>query len=110
MAKSYRFLLISAALAVFAVSCSTTRILEDGQYRLVKNEIKVSNDKGFNPKKLEPYIKQKPNKGLALAVYNFSRKENSFWHRIGKAPVVYDHALVESSVDNMLRHLEYLGY
>ena len=110
MAKSYRFLLISAALAVFAVSCSTTRILEDGQYRLVKNEIKISNDKGFNPKKLEPYIKQKPNKGLALAVYNFSRKENSFWHRIGKAPVVYDHALVESSVDNMLRHLEYLGY
>lgn len=111
MAKSNRFLLISAFAAVIAaVSCSTTRVLEDGQYRLVQNEIKVSNDKNFNPKKLEPYIKQRPNRGLALAIYNLSRKENSFWHKMGKAPVIYDHDLVESSIDNMLRHLEYLGY
>ena len=111
MAKSLRFLSVFALFSVWAaVSCSTTRVLEDGQYRLVKNEIKVEDEKGFNPKKLEPYIKQKPNKGLALAIYNLSSKENSFWHKIGKAPVVYDHAQVESSVENMLRHLEYLGY
>ena len=111
MAKSLRFVYVFALFSVWAaVSCSTTRVLEDGQYRLVKNEIKVEDEKGFNPKKLEPYIKQKPNKGLALAIYNLSSKENSFWHKIGKAPVVYDHAQVESSVENMLRHLEYLGY
>ncbi len=111
MSKSRLILLISAFLTGWmAVSCSTTRVLEDGQYRLVRNEINVYNDKDFNPKQLEPYIKQKPNRGLALAIYNWSRKENSLWHKLGKAPVVYDHAQVESSVENMLRHLEYLGY
>ena len=40
-------------------SCSTTRVLEEGQYRLAKNEVEITNDRKFNPKEVEKYIKQK---------------------------------------------------
>ena len=49
------------ATAILAASCSTTRVLQDGEYRLAKNKISVSNDKKFNANSLEPYLKQKPN-------------------------------------------------
>ena len=50
-----------AALLSVAGSCSTTRVLQDGEYRLAKTEVHVSNDKKFNTGKIDPYIKQKPN-------------------------------------------------
>ena len=53
------FLIASVLLA--AVSCSTTRVLQDGEYRLAKNTVNVVNDKKFNAGNIEPYIKQKPN-------------------------------------------------
>ena len=109
--KPRRFLLISALAAGWlAASCSTTRVLGDGQYQLVRNEVKVLNDKKFDTGLLEPYIKQKPKMSPSMYVYNWSRKENSLWHKLGTAPVVYDADQVESSVSNMLRHLAYLGY
>jgi len=46
---------------IAAISCSTTKVLQDGQYRLAKNKIEVTNDKHFNTNQLQPYIKQKPN-------------------------------------------------
>ena len=111
MCKSERFLVLAILLiGCLAASCSTTRVLGDGQYRLVKNTVKILEDKDFNPNQLEPYIKQRPNRGLAIAGYNWSRNENSLWRKLGKAPVIYDHDLVESSTENMIRHLEYLGY
>ena len=42
------FLIASVLLA--AVSCSTTRVLQDGEYRLAKNTVNVVNDKKFNDK------------------------------------------------------------
>ena len=53
-----------AALLSVAGSCSTTRVLQDGEYRLAKTEVHVSNDKKFNTGKIDPYIKQKPNSNL----------------------------------------------
>jgi hypothetical protein len=43
-----------------ALSCSTTRTLQDGEYRLAKNRIEVVNDKDFNTGSLNAYVKQKP--------------------------------------------------
>lgn len=114
-------IIFSIILAFIAAnSCSTTRVLQDGQYRLSKNKIEVTNDKNFNVNQLQPYIKQKPNSYFIfgwnpfLNVYNWSNGKGKAWdklvQRIGVAPVVYDSELVESSISNMENHLEYLGY
>ena len=102
-------------------SCSTTRVLEEGQYRLARNKVEITNDKKFNPKEVEKYIQQKSNTYLLfgwnpfLNVYNWSGKDtdklsNRFLRKIGEAPVVYQPSQVDATIDNMKRHLEYLGY
>ena len=112
------YLIILAALSV--ISCSTVRVLQDGQYRLAENDIEVTNDRHFNSNQLQPYIKQKPNSYFIfgwnpfLSVYNWSNGKGKGWdklvQKIGVAPVVYDAELVETSISNMENHLEYLGY
>ena len=101
-------------------SCSTTKVLQDGEFRLARNTLSVTNDKTFNTARIEPYLKQKPNSYFIfgwnpfLNVYNWSNGKGGGWDRfvqkIGVAPVVYDPEMVESSVENISRHLEYLGY
>lgn len=115
----YRLLSISAA-GLFLLSCSTTRVLPDGEYRLQKNNITVTNDKHFNVNNIEPYIKQSPNSYFIfgwnpfLNIYNWSNGKGNGWDRfvqkIGEAPVVYAPDLVESSVTNITEHLNYMGY
>ena len=105
---------------IVALSCSTTRVLQENQYRLSDNKITVTNDKKFNTSSLTPYLKQKPNPSIFfgwnpfLSVYNWSNGNDSGWdkfvQKIGQAPVIYDADLVESSVDNIMNHLEYQGY
>ena len=107
-------------LAMTVVSCSTTRVLQEDQYRLTDNNIRVTNDKKFNTASLTPYIKQKPNPSVMfgwnpfLSVYNWSNGKGKGWdrfvQRIGQAPVIYDADLVESSIENIENHLEYQGY
>lgn len=109
------------ATAVLSFSCSTTRVLGDGQFRLADNKVVVDNDRKFNTKEIESYIKQKPNSYIIfgwnpfLNIYNWSGKNadkgiNKFLREIGTAPVVYQPSQVEASVENINRHLEYLGY
>ena len=116
-----RFLIISAFVAALSMaSCSTTRVLQDDQYRLTKNKIEVLNDKHFNTSTLTPYLKQKPNPSIIfgwnpfLSVYNWSNGNGKTWDRlvrkIGQAPVIYDADMVESSMNNICDHLEYQGY
>lgn len=113
--------LISTGLALLAAfSCSTTRVLQDGEYRLARNNIEVINDNKFNINEIEPYLKQKANSYFIfgwnpfLNVYNWQTGKGNGWDRfvqkIGVAPVVYDPELVESSIENVTNHLEYLGY
>lgn len=104
-----------SAVAALLLSCSTTRVLQDGEYRLASNKIEIMNDDEFNPNSLEPYIKQK-HKGWSpfLNVYNWSNGKGKGWdkfvQRIGVAPVVYDPQQVDNSISNIDNHLEYLGY
>ena len=107
------------AAAVISFSCSTTRVLQEGEYRLQKNTLEVTNDRKFNARSLEPYIKQSPNPTFLgwnpfLNVYNWSDGKGKGWdkfvRKIGVEPVVYDPDLVESSIENISNHLEYLGY
>ncbi len=114
-----RIAVVSAAFAL-ALSCSTTKVLQEGEYRLAKNTIEVENDNKFNPNELEPYIKQRPNSYFVfgwnpfLNIYNWQNGKGKGWDKfvtkIGVAPVVFDSTLVYNSIDNITKHLEYLGY
>ena len=53
------FLLMATIFA--ALACSTTRVLDDGQYMLADNRITVTNDKEFDTEGLESYLRQQPN-------------------------------------------------
>ena len=119
--KATSAILLTLIAAALLSSCSTTRVLEEGQYRLARNKVEITNDKKFNPKEVEKYIQQKSNTYLFLGwnpflnVYNWSGKDtgkfsNKFLRKIGVAPVVYQPSQVDASIENMKRHLEYLGY
>ncbi len=107
---------MAAILGLLTTSCSSTRVLQDGEYRLTKNKIKIENDKEFNPNQLNKYLKQNENLGWSpfLYVYNWSNGNGKGWDKlmkkIGKEPVVYNPDLVDSSIENIENHLEYLGY
>ena len=112
--------MVVCILSFVICSCSTTRVLQDGEFRLARNNVTVVNDKSFNTNQIEPYLKQKPNSYLIfgwnpfLNLYNWSNGKGKGWdkfvEKVGVAPVVYDPEMVESSVENITRHLEYLGY
>lgn len=104
-----------AIIAVSTLSCSTTRALQDGEYRLAKNKVEVSNSKDFNPNTLVPYLKQKQSGWTPMQyVYNWTNGKGKWWdklvQKIGVAPVIYDPDMVDYSIENMENHLEYLGY
>lgn len=114
MRRSGLYITIVLAAAML-LSCSTTRTLNDDQYRLAGNKIEISNNKDFNPDILTPYLKQKHRAWSPfLVVYNWTNGKGKTWDRfvekIGTAPVVYDPEMVDSSIENITNHLEYLGY
>lgn len=110
-----RHILVTCLTALTAFSCSTTRVLEDGQYRLTKNSIEVTNDRSFNTNQIQSYIKQRPGSwNPLLCVYNWGRQGEKglgkMFRKIGEAPVVYSPDMLNSSAENIEDRLEYLGY
>ena len=116
-----RLVPIVLALSAVLSGCSTTRILKEGEYRLERNEIAVTNaDPDFKPSAVSQYIKQQSASTLlfgwtpGLSIYNWSRGTgkglDKLWEKLGTAPVVFNPALVESSKTNIANRLEYLGY
>ena len=110
-------LLVILLLAV--TSCSTTKLIPEGSYRLMANKVAFEGEK-VSSSEITPYIRQQANKGLvfgwspALSIYNWSdgsgKGINRFWEALGTAPVVLDPAQVQSSCTNIANHLEKLGY
>ncbi|MBP5567058.1 MAG: BamA/TamA family outer membrane protein [Bacteroidales bacterium] len=104
-------LLLVLALA----SCSTTRVLEDGQYRLTGNEISFTDEPELTEGDLSNYIRQTAGNGGLLGfnpflyVYNWSKRDGLF-HKLGVPPVVYDESSVGTSIVNITNRLRYLGY
>lgn len=96
--------------------CSTARSLQEGQYRLAKNKVEILNDDGLNISEITPYIKQQAKPaGPMTYIYSMGGKDNkSGWsrlmHKLGTPPVIYTPEQVEASQENIVRHLEYLGY
>lgn len=112
---------ICVILSIAAVSCSTTRVIPEGESRLVSNKLIIKNNNDSYPvKDLNEYIKQKPNTNFILGwnpfinIYNWENGKGKGWdkfvHKLGQKPVILDENLVESSCENLLNHLEYKGY
>ncbi len=120
---------------VFLCSCKSTKLVPQGKYLLVKNEIKsfdssnniinklsnsLNNDKAV-------YIKHKPNRKILgtfrfyLSTYNFGtsvknpyKNDKKKWRRylreIGEAPVILDTIKVKRSEENLRNYLLSKGY
>ena len=120
MRRLTRIVLTILTAVQFAASCSSTRVLEDGQYMLADNKITVTNDKEFNEEGLYEYLRQLPNYYFIfrwnpfINVYNMQNGNGKLWDdivkKIGVEPIIYDSQKVEESVENISNRLEYLGY
>ena len=110
--------ILSCAFAL--ASCSTTRILQEGEYRLEDNLVKISGKSPLKTSDISPYIRQQANSHLifgiapAVSIYNWSdgsgKGLSKIWEKIGKPPVIYNPETVSASVDNITERLHYLGY
>ena len=81
---------------VLAMGCATQRLAE-GEYRLAGNKIKVEG-KQIGSSELTSYLAQKPSASF-LGI-----------RRPGTPVTVHDDGQVQTSADNIVNHLEYIGY
>lgn len=125
MKRRSTYMTIAAFMALLlAISCSTTRVLPEGTYRLAKNTVEITagkeDKKDLSVSELEQYIKQSPNKYFVfgwnpfLNIYNWSNGKGDGWDRfvkkIGVPPVQFDPSAIESSKENIISHLKYKGF
>jgi len=107
------------AILLLAASCSTTRALQEGENRLARNNVRVS-DKSIRASYILPYVKQQANSYVffgwspGLYIYNWGANSESgfakFCRKIGQKPVVFNPELVPSSEINIRNHMENFGY
>ncbi|MCQ2166115.1 MAG: BamA/TamA family outer membrane protein [Bacteroidales bacterium] len=107
---------LAAAISFTVMSCSTTRLLPEGQERLTANRIRITNPaNGMNVSEISPYLKQNATGwSPALCIYNWQNGKGKGWDKftkkLGKPPVVFDSTMVAASIGNICDHLEYIGY
>ena len=87
---------LSILAGLLAAGCATQRLAE-GEYRLAGNKIKVEG-KQIGNSELTSYLAQKPSASF-LGI-----------RRPGTQLVLYDESQVNTSSDNIINHLEYIGY
>ena len=92
--KPILLLLLAGALAA---SCSTTRNIPAGKYRLAGSKIQVEG-KGVRPADLSSYVSQKPNGAIfgwcpGVSIYNWADSSdtwiNNLIRNIGTPPVIF---------------------
>ncbi len=119
--KIYIPLLFAAVFILY--SCSTTKPLEENQYLLINNKIKIESHKRFiDGESLRGYIIQKPNKKL-FGLFRFklwayqktSKGKNSKFNRwvkntIGEKPVIFDSIATRTSAGELSLYLKNLGF
>jgi outer membrane protein assembly factor BamA len=116
-------------LFLFAVvliqSCSTRRLVPEGQYLVTKNVVDIQNETNekttFTKSDLAAFAGQPTNNQIvgtrfSLWVYykTIQKTDRKFWkwinEKIGKEPVYYDKTLSNSGADQMERYMRNLGY
>lgn len=100
-------------------SCSTTKVIPQGQYRLVSNNITVEGGSEIPASVLNSCIKDQPGASLLgwnplISMYNWSGGQSEgfkgIWYKLGQAPVVLSRPNVDVSCKSLLRKFEYYGY
>lgn len=117
-----RYLMI-VGVALFALSCSVTSSLSDGEYLLSKVEVEADDSVPRGERisfEKERYIRQLPNKrilGFHFHVWVYqnayhakNKRINNFMRKIGEPPVLVDTALTARSVQNLQTYLHTRGY
>lgn len=89
-------LILPVLAGLLVASCATQRLAE-GEYRLAGNKIKVEGKQVSNSE-LTSYLAQKPSASF-LGI-----------RRPGAPLVILDDSQVNTSADNIVNHLEYIGY
>ncbi len=113
--QSKKIIIILFLFSGIFFGCRPTRHIPDGEYLLVKNEIKVKEDY-LEKENIEKYIKQKPNRKVLgifrfhLGVYNLSHKDSSWLKNIGEAPVLLDSEMVSRSKEQIKLYLFKNGF
>ena len=87
-------LLLAVAAFMAVASCSTTKVVPEGSYRLVDNAVTITRSVGEYPKNLPSdisnYIKQKPNSYFIghwnpfIFVYNWTNGKGKGWDKFVK--------------------------
>lgn len=111
---------LSMLLAFLLFSCSTVKLVPQGQSVLKENIIEIVNNDSLNSGKLNQYIRQQPNNSFLfgwnpfVVIYNWSNGKNNGWDRfvkkVGQQPVILDTLLVQRSSSNLRNHLTSIGY
>lgn len=109
-------ILFFASILLFA-SCNSTRFVPEDKYLLNRITVRVD-DKDLKRDKLKNHIRQKENLRILglfkfhLGIYNLSsdKKEDSWFKRIGEAPVLYDEFQTNRSKDQLKIYLKNKGY
>ena len=94
LSKNYLGLAAAVTVCLFPSSCSSTRNLAEGEYKLVQNIVSIQGDNDLEVNDISSYIKQQP------ATISLSKRDTS----------LFKPELVDKSVESILNHLEYLGY
>lgn len=103
-------------IALALTSCSTTRALLDGQYRLAENKVQFEGKTELKQNDVSSYIKQPAGKwSPGLSIYNWANPESdrglsNLFRKIGTPPVIFNPSLIDDSIENIKDHLEYLGF
>lgn len=101
-------------------SCATSKHIPEGQQLLTGVEIRAD-QKGFDPSRLQPYIRQKANSRwfslftIPLATYSLSGPDTTKWinrtlQRIGEAPVLYSQQQAQQTCEDLRIAMNNMGY
>ncbi len=117
----YRVLILLGLLQL--ASCRLTKYVPEDEYLLKKYEIAYQDKESKNAlkkDKLDPYIKQKPNKKILglrfhLWLYNLSNKDkdnkfNNLLRKMGEEPVIYDRYATNKSTRLLEQYIANKGY
>ena len=107
---------------IFFAACSSSRHVADGNWLLDKVNIEINDSTNkVAASELSTYIRQLPNHKMLwsmkfrLGVYNMSGSDTTKWYnrwirKLGEPPVVYDSALMQSSIEQLEKAMVNKGF
>ena len=106
----YIYIVIALIVTISLNSCSTVKVIPEGESMLKENRIKLLNRSRVRSGELLALVRQQPNSSIVLGwkpsvvIYNWTNG------KLGQAPVIFDPSLVARSKDNIGNYLISRGY